>query len=172
MSGKILAEAEFGNGYKKYLFVEFMGFFAATVVGVVFIPFWLLGWGIWYVNKSQKVLKCQLFEQSVRIKKGVFFKKEKTIPLDRITDVTLIQGPLQRFIGVHRLFIETAGQNQSSMHSEASLIGIIDVESFREQILNQRDTIIQNKAIVKEDASLNDVCDILEKICTVIKEKD
>lgn len=84
-------------------------------------------------------MECLLTEKALKVRKGVFVRVEKTIPLDKITDMGMVQGPVMRYFDLHKLTIETAGQSGSG--ALVSLTGIKDVKSFREAVLDQRDEI-------------------------------
>ena len=81
--------------------------------------------------------ECVLTTRSLNVKKGVFNKIEKTVPLEKITDLQMVQGPIMRMFDLHRISVETAGQ--SGPGSLISLMGIKDTETFRRDVLEQRD---------------------------------
>ena len=62
---------------------------------------------------------------------------EKTIPLEKITDMGMVQGPIMRAFDIHTLTVETAGQ--SGQGALVSLTGIVGAKEFRETVLNQRE---------------------------------
>ena len=101
-------------------------------------------------------------ERKLVVKRGIFNKEEKSIPLEKITDVALIQGPLMRMFDIYRLSFETAGQ--SSDGALVSLIGIDDAIRFRETILNQKDKVTTNKSAPMQQnvAPTNDMALLLE----------
>jgi putative membrane protein len=72
----------------------------------------------------------------------VIFRSEKNIPLDKIQDVGMVEGPLLRKLGLVQLSIETAGQSSAQGAADASLVGIIDARAFRDAILEQRDRVV------------------------------
>ncbi|MAJ59001.1 MAG: hypothetical protein CL936_02695 [Deltaproteobacteria bacterium] len=80
-----------------------------------------------------------LTPKNLLVKKGVFNKVEKTIPLEKITDLSSAEGPIMRFAGIKRLGIETAGQSGTANGSLVSLLGIVDSDDFRARVLSQRD---------------------------------
>ena len=82
----------------------------ATVVGIPFIPFMLL-LSLWYFPAYFRRISARLTTQAVEIRKGVFFRTEATIPLNRITDVRLHDGPVMRYCNIRGLKVETAGQS-------------------------------------------------------------
>lgn len=63
-----------------------------------------------------------------------WFSVEQSVPLARITDMTLWQGPIQRFFGIHSLRIQTAG-GRGSVYSGAVLIGLASPEAVRQDLL-------------------------------------
>ena len=56
-------------------------------------------------------MSARLLERKLVVKRGILFVVEKSIPLEKITDVALSQGPLMRLFGLYRLSFETAGQS-------------------------------------------------------------
>lgn len=49
--------------------------------------------------------KATLTNRSLRVSKGILTKGEKGVPLDRITDVGVVQGPLMRYFEVEALSV-------------------------------------------------------------------
>jgi putative membrane protein len=138
---KILYRAEFDPKWKVYCFMQVLLVFAITFIGIPLIPFWLLGWGQWYSRRYFENLHCHLGERSLMVGRGIYFRVEKTIPLDKIQDLTLREGPVQKAFGLLQLQIETAGQGGAQGASEAKLIGVKDAREFRNRVLDQRDKL-------------------------------
>ncbi len=89
-------------------------------------------------------MSSELTTRALRFEKGVLFHVERTIPLDKIQDLTFKEGPLLKYFGLSILKVETAG---GSGHGQAdlTLIGIRDASDFRSQVLEQRDKVTDNK---------------------------
>lgn len=138
---KALLEAEFEPKLRTYWFLQVLLVFAVTVVGIVLTPFWVLGWGQWWAKRRFENQRCTLYERALVVKQGVFFKVEKTIPLDKIQDLTVREGPLLRAIGLRSLKIETAGQSAEGQ-AEADLVGVVDPRDFRDSVLSQKDRML------------------------------
>ena len=151
---KVIFKAEFHPLLKVYLFLYVLFLLFVTVIGILAIPFWIIGLGIWTVNRYFKHLSCVLTEQTLEFRKGYLFRMEKTVLLEKIQDVTLREGPLLRALGLCRLDVETAGRSGSDNGPEAKLIGIVDARGFRDRILTQRDQLLTGK---KEDIQLSDI---------------
>jgi uncharacterized membrane protein YdbT with pleckstrin-like domain len=136
----LLTAARFEDKLRTYWFMRVVLICVSTVVGIAILPIWFLGWGQWYVRRSFEALKCELHERTLVVKRGIFFKVEKTIPLDKIQDLTVKEGPLLRMLGLRSLKIETAGQGTPGA-SEADLIGIVNPLAFRDEVLRQKDSL-------------------------------
>lgn len=134
-----LVEATFNPRIKTYINTSVIIFCVITVVGIVLIPFWLI-FGRMYLNRYFNSLFCELTTRALKFKKGVLFQVERTIPLDKIQDLTFREGPLLRHFGLSTLKIETAGQSAQG-GTDMSLIGIVDAREFREKVIDQRDKI-------------------------------
>lgn len=134
-----IIEAKFDPRLKTYTIVGTSAVLIITVVGLVLLPFWLI-FGRIYVNRYYDNLFCELTTRALHFKKGIWFQTERTIPLDKIQDLTFKEGPFLRYFGLSYLQIETAGQSMQGM-ADMSLTGIQDARIFREKVLDQRDLI-------------------------------
>lgn len=67
----------------------------------------------------------------LRADSGLIWFQRKSIPLRKITDVNLFQGPIARLFGVWSLRIQTAG----SPYPEAKIWGPTDPEAARDSLL-------------------------------------
>jgi putative membrane protein len=120
---------------------------AAAVVSIFGIPLapfvYLLT--LWHQKKFYDRLEVILTRRDLVVRMGVWNRQEKSIPLEKITDVALIEGPVMRIFGVKGLRVETAGQVSGPM-GLVNLVGIEDPEGFRDRILEQRDRISDGDA--------------------------
>lgn len=124
-----------------YLFCYCTAVIAATVVGIVVLPVWLVI-GPYWVKRYHAALRCEVTDRNVVIGKGLLFRRELTIPLDKIQDISIREGPLLSAFGLLQLRIETAGQSSSpGGKSDANLVGLIDARTLRDRILDQRDAL-------------------------------
>ena len=140
----------------------------ATVVGIPLIPFWLL-FSLWYYPEYLRRISARLTTHALEIRKGVFFRSEATIPLNRITDVRLHDGPLMRHYKLRGLKVETAGQGPGV--SEGDLMGVVDAEEMRNAILLQRQRVMDAEQAtespqdaVADTTVLTEIRDILARI--------
>ena len=132
-------DAAFSPKLKVYFFLNGALTLCVTIVGILLLPLWPVA-GYWWAGRSYAALKCQVNNRSVVIKKGVLFRQELTIPLDKIQDISLHEGPILSMLGLLRLRIETAGQSSSMTgQSNADLIGLINARGVRDEILERRD---------------------------------
>ncbi len=141
-SGTVIREAEFDRRVMSWARALVSLVMLITVVGAPLIPFWLL-WSISYAPKALGRLSARLTARALEVEMGVYFRKESTIPLDRITDIKLYDDPLMRFYGLRAIRVETAGQSGANASSEGNLIGIVDAVEFRDAILRQRELLME-----------------------------
>ncbi len=142
----ILREATFNPKVKTYIFFVVLFFLFTSVIGIVLIPIWIFGLGQWMSGKFFKTLSCQITNKNLKFSKGLILHIEKTIPVENIQDLSFMGGPILRYFGLTVIKIETAGggggnHNQNMM----SMLGINDAESFKTDILLQREKVIHEK---------------------------
>jgi putative membrane protein len=142
----VLREATFSPRVKTYIFFVVLGVLFSSIIGLIAVPFWIFGLGQWLSEKYFKTLSCQITNKNLKFSKGLILHIEKTIPLENIQDLSFVGGPILRYFGLTLIKIETAGgggaaHNQNMM----SMLGINDAESFKIQILQQRELVINQK---------------------------
>lgn len=120
-------------------------------------------------------MECELTTRSLRFKKGFIVQIEKTIPLDKIQDLTFKEGPLLKKLGLSVLKIETAG-NSAAGSADLSLLGIVDAHEFRQMVFDQRDKVTDNTSSSSTHNEsmteiLSDIRDSLKKIESKILER-
>lgn len=162
----ILQKAEFNPKIKTYILWYGALICTITVILIPLIPIWLLIASI-YLKRYFERLECELTTRSLRFKKGYIFHTERTIPLDKIQDLTFKEGPLLKYFGLSILKIETAG-NTGQGSSDLSLIGIIDAFEFRNKVFEQRDKVTDNSGASSAE-STDSVAEILKEIRDSIK---
>lgn len=166
---KILHKAEFNPKIKSYLLLYGVFISIITVALIPLIPFWLI-FGAIYLGKYFERLECELTTRSLRFKKGYIFHTERTIPLDKIQDLTFKEGPLLKFFGLSILRIETAGSSAQG-GPDLSLIGIVKASEFRSLVLDQRDKVTDNQSTSSTTSETNSeaATDILRDIRDSLK---
>lgn len=136
---QVIWDAKFNDRVTTYWLLSGALVLVCTFVGIVLLPIWFIV-GTAVTRQYLKSFRCTLTNRSLKVAKGVFVRVEKTVPLDRITDVGLVQGPVMRLFDIEALSIETAGQ--SSHGSLVQLAGILDGRKFRDAVLKQRELVV------------------------------
>ncbi|MEQ9265302.1 MAG: PH domain-containing protein [Balneolaceae bacterium] len=172
MSNKavVIKKAEFNPRLKVYFNIYGALIMLSTIIAIPVIPIWVVI-APYFINKYYDRLECELTTRSLRFKKGFIIQVEKTIPLDKIQDLTFKEGPILKKLGLSVLKIETAG-NSAQGSADLSLVGIIDANEFRSMVFDQRDRVTDNttssNAGLDGDESmkevLKDIRDSLKKI--------
>lgn len=137
---RTLATASFDDRVIRYIVLNAAFVCAVTVVGIplliVVVP---LAHALAKIYFSR--LRCELTDRTLQIDKGVLVRTESTIPLDKITDMQMVQGPIMRWIGIHGLKVETAGQSGATGAMGNTILGVVDARAFRDRVLAERDRV-------------------------------
>ncbi|BFT28825.1 PH domain-containing protein [Alteromonas sp. D210916BOD_24] len=139
MSDKIILEATFNPAVKQYWLITLLVVSVLSVFGILFLLFTVPIF-LFISGKALEAMSATITERKLVVKRGIFNKEEKSIPLEKITDVAMIQGPIMRMFNLYRLSFETAGQSANG--ALVSLIGIDEAANFRETILTQKDKVL------------------------------
>ena len=132
----IIRQAEFNQSVKTYWVLTSCIPFVASLFGIPLLVIWI-PIALVIADKYVRSLELTLTEKSVKLKKGVIVKVEKTIPLDKITNLGLSQGPIMRGLGIQGLTVETAGSTTPG--ALVSLPGVVDAREFRDAVLHQKE---------------------------------
>jgi len=97
-----------------------------ALLGIVaLLTFGIIGAIIYWIRFEYRV-----GADEIRIDRGVVSRTHRSIPFDRIQDVDISQGPLQRILGVARVTFETGGGSAGA--SEEGALEAISLERAQE----------------------------------------
>jgi putative membrane protein len=163
----VLKDAGFESAVKYYV----LSAAVPLTLLIVTIPLLLIILPLIYIVRTieYRHIQCTLLERSLRVRRGVLNKVEKTIPLDKITDLGINQGPIMRFCGVESISIETAGQSSAMGASLVHLVGVKEAKKFRDAVLSQRDALADGlkpgkEVVVEPVSSSTESTDLIREI--------
>jgi|TARA_B100001113_G_C21101688_1_gene619033 putative membrane protein len=159
-SGHIMA-VEFDRKIITYWWIMANFGLLITGVGILLMPIWIpFGW---LVHKKQyDHMSGALTDRSINMRMGWLFKKQQNIPLDKLTDVSIHEGPILSAFGVVRMQFETAGA------APFILTGVKNANEFRDLVLRQRDSQIPLPMTSPQPASNSS--DVLVEIRDLLQE--
>jgi putative membrane protein len=168
---KIIQTAEFNPKIKVYLLLYVAFILFVTVAGIPLLIIWFLGLGQYISKHFYESLKCKLTDRHLEFKKGIWFKVEKTIPLENIQDLTFIENPLLKYLDLRILKIETAGQSNPE-GSDMKLVGIINSSDFKEKVLHQRELLKTESRMDNRqtETSNEQVVEVLKEIKDILND--
>lgn len=114
---------------------------------IAFLPFLILFFisllisipsAIW-VNLYYASLFYTFTESEILVERGVLWKHRSIVPYNRITNVDIRQGPVQRLVRLWDIHVQTAGYNVyggGATVAEAYLQGIRNAEEVREFVMS------------------------------------
>ena len=171
MSAKpqIIAEAKFDKRLPTYFLLQALVPILLSVFLIPVIPFWIL-FARPIHRKQYESLACELTARNLNIRRGFLFKVQKSIPLDKITDLAVNEGPILRYLGLCSLQIETAGGGgQGTSMGQAILPGVVDADKFRDLVLEQRDHVVLDGSTRAESATASSDETALTEINATLK---
>ena len=173
----ILARAEFNPKVKLYWLLSGTITLILTIVGIPLLLLWI-PLGLFFTGRYLNSMECTLTDRSLRVKKGLLNRIEKTVPLDKITDLAIRQGPIMRALDLEGLSIETAGQ--SGTGALVGLVGVRDAKAFRDTVLAQRDRVTAGESTGPKVATqegtgsvevLREIRDSMQRIEELLKNR-
>jgi len=158
-----------------FLFSEVIIGFVISISVLCIIMVLVLIWIKAFYNSLEYIIA----NDSIKMKKGVFWREQVTVPYLKITNIDVTQGPVQRLFNIGTIRVQTAGAGGAQgAHAELKLLGVRDLdrlkdaimerviacaslksEEVKKQIVNESDSEILRR-ILKE---LTTIRDVLEK---------
>ncbi len=102
--------------------------------------------GQWLPGRQAGALKYWVDGTTLRVDTGVYFLRRRAIPLDRVTDIVLSQGPLMRHFGIWSIRVEATGPIAQAI-TPVMLYGLLDPEEVRDELMALRD-LASRRALV------------------------
>ncbi|RAH16508.1 MAG: hypothetical protein CMB56_000225 [Methanobacteriota archaeon] len=168
---EIIANAEFKSSVIIYSWILTNIVLLTTVVGIIIMLLWIpFGWFV-HLKQFQNT-SCQLTHRGIKIRKGWIFKAQQNIPLDKLTDISIHEGPILNIFGIVRISIETAGA------TPFTLIGLnkSTTPQFRDIVMKQRDLLSSSQINSVEgeqsNVTLIEIRDILKQINTKLSNRE
>jgi putative membrane protein len=176
MEDNIIYQAEFAANLGLYWLLLGAAYFSLSIVGIPLLLLWF-PIGLWGTRRYIRNMSAELTSNKLIVRRGIITRTENSVPLDKITDMALIQGPIMRLFGLHKLTVETAGQ--SGAGALISLVGIVDAPQFRTSILEQKERLTQrphsaSPSVQPDDALLQNVVEMaasLKRIEALLSQK-
>lgn len=114
------------------------------IVDTVTFSLCVLGWLILaslfllWIPAFYKSLEYVIDSDSVKMKKGVFWKKRVTVPFTKITNLDVTQGPVQRAFDIGTIHVQTAGAGgPEGARAELKLLGVRDLDQVKDTIMER-----------------------------------
>jgi membrane protein YdbS with pleckstrin-like domain len=94
----------------------------------------VFGYLTWWISAFYRTADYRFTDDEIEYRRGVFFQQKTTVPYNRITNVGVSQGPIQRLVNVGSVGIHTAGYGGQT-GAELTIGGLGDFEAIKDQIL-------------------------------------
>jgi len=108
--------------------------FGLCVVGWLILMVPILLW----IPAFYRSLEYVVDSDSVKSKKGVFWRERVTVPYPKITNMDVTQGPVQRMFNIGTIYVQTAGAGGApGAQAELKLLGVRDLEGLKDTIMER-----------------------------------
>jgi uncharacterized protein len=88
----------------------FIFFADKLIIGICFAC-WILAFipVLFWIPKAYRILEYFIDDDSIKMQAGVVWKKNVTVPYEKITNIDVTSGPVQRKFNVGTIHVQTAG---------------------------------------------------------------
>lgn len=93
-------------------------------VGIISSLIVLVTVGDWLIRKRVEGYKYQVDGNYIRIKIGVFFKKDILIPLDEVKSFLRYQGPLMKYLNIGGIVIEKGSFTVAASAEDQAILAL------------------------------------------------
>jgi membrane protein YdbS with pleckstrin-like domain len=108
--------------------------FGLCVIGWLILMVPILLW----IPAFYRSLEYIVDSDSVKMKKGVFWRKHVIVPYPKITNVDVTQGPVQRMLNIGTIYVQTAGAGGTQgAQAELTLLGVRDLQGLKDTIMER-----------------------------------
>lgn len=114
-----------GEGFTGFIVTFFITFFANMI-------WWVPG--MFLSGPYYRSLRYEVHEDEMIVYAGIWTKSVKHVPFRTVTNLTVKQGLLDRWMGLGSLEIQTAGMSGQTGEPEQKLVGLEDAQSIYEMV--------------------------------------
>jgi hypothetical protein len=150
-----------------------VGFILAVVLmfileypGNFILGLMIVGWLIvmlpilFWIPAFYRSLEYVIDNDSIKGKRGVFWKKGVTVPYTKVTNIDVTQGPGQRMFNLGTIHVQTAGAGGTQgTQAELVLLGIRDFNKLKDTIVERVKgyTLTKSEGVKKEVVEESDL---------------
>jgi membrane protein YdbS with pleckstrin-like domain len=114
-------------------------------------------------QKEFESQRCKVTDKRIEYEGGWLNHVTKNVPLDRVQDVSISQGCIQRCFDIKSVNVQTAGGSADGAAAEVSLLAPKNAEMIRDLILQRRDHFVlgpgaSNGNRMAAGAGIDDIC--------------
>jgi hypothetical protein len=148
----------------------------STIAGIIYLvpALAILSFTLYWISLYYKSMRFSITGEAVVVKKGAWWKRETTVPFEKVTNVDKTQGPVERYFKIGKIHVQTAGAGGSqAARAEAIIQGIKNLDEIREEITNRIKFVKGKIAAPSEEdekALLSQILDEIKEFRTDLKK--
>jgi len=113
---------------------------SAITVALLFPLLVVAGFTAFWIQKYYSSITYMLTNNEIVVERGVWWKRKSFVPYNRITNISVVQGPIARQFGLGTVRVQTAGfsggGSTGARVAEAVILGVKNFEEVRNVIMD------------------------------------
>jgi len=113
---------------------------SAITVALLFPLLVVVSVTVFWVQKYYSSITYILTNDEIVVERGVWWKRKSFVPYNRITNISVVQGPIARRFGLGAVKVQTAGfsggGSAGGRVAEAVILGVKNFEEIRNVIMS------------------------------------
>ncbi len=156
------------------LFIPAIIILPFSILGAVIyaVPIVILLWfTLYWISRFYDTLEYRVTDEHVTVKKGVWWEKETTVPMEMITNVDKTQNPFERWYGIGKVHVQTAGAGGTqATRAEAVFLGVKSMDEIKEEVALRAKGVKSPTELKSEESLLNEIREELVEIKEILKK--
>jgi len=112
---------------------------SAVTVALLFPLLVVVGFTAFWIQKYYSSITYTLTNDEIVVERGVWWKRKSFVPYNRITNISVVQGPIARHFSLGTVRVQTAGFSGGGSAgvrvAEAVILGVKNFEEIRNIIM-------------------------------------
>ena len=110
-------------------------------------------------------IRYELDDRYVTKASGVLWKKRRSIPLEKITNLDVRQGPIERIFGYGNIWVFTPSTGAAT--PEEKLVGITNPHDMKQTMIERSEAVKQPQAIAAQESKVEPTGEVVSLLSDI-----
>ena len=112
-----------------------------------------------------RTIRYELDDRYVTKESGVLWKKRRSIPLEKITNLDVRQGPIERIFGYGKIWVFTPSTGAAT--PEEKLVGITNPHDMKQTMIERSEAAKQPQAIAAQESKVEPTGEVVSLLLDI-----